>query len=734
METNNELELAWEFVEHTSTSIFLTGKAGTGKTTFLKSIINKSCKRIVVVAPTGVAAINARGVTIHSFFQLPFSPYVPNTTFKEKFDFSKEKRNIVKTLDLLIIDEISMVRSDLLDAIDSVLRRYKDASKPFGGVQLLMMGDLQQLTPVVTDDDAKILRPHYNTPYFFGSHALQQINYVTIELQKVYRQQDAKFLDLLNSIRSGKPSEEDINILNSRFNPEFHTDNKDGYIRLTTHNAMADRYNDSQLAKLKTEGFTFKADIKGNFPEYSYPTNETLLLKEDAQVMFVKNDSSIDHFYYNGKIGRITSISDDCIKVRCSGEENDIEVQPQEWENTKYVINKETKEIEPDVQGVFKQYPLRLAWAITIHKSQGLTFEHAIIDAGASFASGQVYVALSRCKTLEGMVLASKIDNHAIINDERVDSYISIQEEAAKQNIDSLELQKQNYYKQQLAELFTFNNIIMAEDNLCRTVIEFLHSYPKLTILHKATFKSLQEKIDAVSRKWINTIIRTPYEELTEEAFLERVVKSASYFNKTLKTYIQPLLDQTAAAKTDNKQGAKRLDTTYPELKLAYLSKKNILEMTIDNGFSSETYLKNRQTAFLNAIDEINPLAATTRRRKKDYSDKEETPKPKVKKENTKELTLTMYKKGFSLKEIAKDRDFTLGTIFSHLTHYVETGELKVPDIIGKEKYDIINKAVNKLGTSQGMKVIKDICPEDVDYGEIRMIFAEKAMIAKASS
>ena len=734
METNNELELAWEFIEHTSTSIFLTGKAGTGKTTFLRSIIDKSCKRIVVVAPTGVAAINAHGVTIHSFFQLPFSPYVPNTTFKEKFDFSKEKRNIVKTLDLLIIDEISMVRSDLLDAIDSVLRRYKDASKPFGGVQLLMIGDLQQLTPVVTDNDANILRPYYNTPYFFGSHALQQINYITIELQKVYRQQDAKFLDLLNSIRSGKPSEDDINILNSRFNPEFHIDNKDGYIRLTTHNAMADRYNDSELAKLKTEEFTFNANIKGNFPEYSYPTNEKLLLKEDAQVMFIKNDPSIDHLYYNGKIGHITSISDDCIKVRCSGEESDIEVQPQEWENTKYVINKDTKEIEPDVQGVFKQYPLRLAWAITIHKSQGLTFEHAIIDAGSSFASGQVYVALSRCKTLEGMVLASKIDNHAIINDERVDSYISRQEEAAKQNIDSLELLKQNYYKQQLAELFTFNDIIIAEENLCRTIIEFLHAYPKLTILHKATFVSLKEKIGIVSHKWINTINYMNYEELTGDVFLERVVKNAVYFNKTLKTYIQQLLDQTSAAKTDNKQGANKLDTTYSELKLAYLSKKNILEMTIDNGFDSESYLRNRQIAFLNAIEEINPLAVTTRRRKKYNSDKEDTSKPKVKKENTKELTFIMYKSGLSLNEIAKTRDFTLGTIFSHLTHYVETGELKVTDIIGKEKYNIINKAVNKIGTSQGMKPIKDICPEDVDYGEIRMIFAEKAITAKTSS
>jgi hypothetical protein len=733
METNNELELAWEFVEHTGISIFLTGKAGTGKTTFLKSIIEKSCKRSIVVAPTGVAAINAHGVTIHSFFQLPFSPYVPNTTIKEKYDFSKEKRNIVKTLDLLIIDEISMVRCDLLDAIDSVLRRYKDANKPFGGVQLLMIGDLQQLTPVVTDDDADILRPYYNTPYFFGSHALQQINYVTIELLKVYRQQDRKFLDLLNSIRSGKPTQDDINALNSRCNPEFHPDNKDGYIRLTTHNSMADRYNDSELDKLETEAFIFNAVIKGNFPEYSYPTSETLVLKENAQVMFVKNDPSFEHLYYNGKIGHITNISEECIRVRCSGEDSDIEVKPQEWENTKYVINKKTKEIEADVQGVFKQYPLRLAWAITIHKSQGLTFEHAIIDAGASFASGQVYVALSRCKTLEGMVLASKIDNHVIINDQRVDAYIFQQEETARQNVERLELLKQSYYKQQLIELFTFNDIMKADESLCRTVIEYLHSYPKLTILHKSTMKSLEEKVNIVSHKWINTINVMNYDELRESAFQERVVKSAKYFNSMLKTYILQLLDQTATAKIENKSGATKLDATYCELKLAYLAKRNILEMTIDNGFDSDSYLKNRQTAYLDAIDEVNPIASATRRKKKDGYGTEITDKPKVKKENTKELTLIMYKSGIMPEEIAKARDFTIGTIFSHLTYYVETGELNALDVIGKMKYDIINKAVNKIGTSKGLKPIKDICPDDIDYGEIRMVVAAKLRTAKTS-
>ena len=318
--TNDELRTAWDFVEHTGRSIFLTGKAGTGKTTFLKTVVEQSKKRSIVVAPTGVAAINAGGMTIHSFFQLPFTPYVPNARIQSKFDFGKEKRRIIASLDLLIIDEISMVRSDLLDAIDSVLRRYRDHYKPFGGVQLLMIGDLQQLTPVVTPEDEALLKPYYDTPYFFGSKALQQIEYVTILLSQVFRQEDVAFLDVLNHIREALPSNHDIAVLNQRYQPAFIPKQGEGYIRLTTHNYLADTYNENELKKLPGHSYTYQAQIEGNFPEYSYPTSEVLTLKEGAQVMFVKNDPTGDHRYYNGRIGEVVEISESRVCVLCAGD------------------------------------------------------------------------------------------------------------------------------------------------------------------------------------------------------------------------------------------------------------------------------------------------------------------------------------------------------------------------------------------------------------------------------
>jgi ATP-dependent exoDNAse (exonuclease V) alpha subunit len=452
MENNPELQLAWDFVENTGVSIFLTGKAGTGKTTFLREVKRRSPKRMVVVAPTGVAAINAGGQTIHSFFQLPLSPYVPETRYKERFDFSKEKKKMLRTLDLLVIDEISMVRSDLLDAIDNVMRRFRDPRRPFGGAQLLMIGDLQQLTPVVTPADEALLKNHYDTPYFFGSNALRQTQYVTLELKHVYRQQDTAFLDILNHIREDRVTANDIATLNQRCIPNFHPAPEEGYIRLTTHNHLADSYNESELASLTSKAFTYNAKIDGTFPDYAYPTDVELTLKQGAQVMFVKNDP--EGRYYNGRIGRVTSIDNYHVSVVCPGDDKEISVEPAEWENAKYELNEKTKEIETTVQGTFRQLPLRLAWAITIHKSQGLTFEHAIIDAAFSFAAGQVYVALSRCKTLSGMVLAKPVRQENIMNDRRVASYIEQQETAAQRSIEMLPTLKEQFHREQLHQLF----------------------------------------------------------------------------------------------------------------------------------------------------------------------------------------------------------------------------------------------------------------------------------------
>ena len=605
MTQNTELRNAWDFVEHTGRSIFLTGKAGTGKTTFLKTVVDQSSKRNVVVAPTGVAAINAGGMTIHSFFQLPFSPFVPGAKIESKFDFGKEKRKLIASLDLLIIDEISMVRSDLLDAIDSILRRFRDRYKPFGGVQLLMIGDLQQLTPVVTPDDERILKPYYDTPYFFGSKALSEIDYVTIQLEKVYRQQDDTFLSLLNHIREGQPTASDLTLLNSRYKPVFLPKPEEGYIRLTTHNQMANNYNETELQKLSGRAVNYQAMIEGTFPEYSYPTAETLTLKVGAQVMFVKNDPSNEHRYYNGRIGHVTLAEPTRLMVYCPGDADAIEVVPLEWENARYTLNDETREIETEVLGKFSQLPLRLAWAITIHKSQGLTFEHAIIDASLSFAPGQVYVALSRCKTLEGMVLASQIPPHAIINDERVDSYISHQEEAAQRSIDQLPTLKDEYYRYLLMELFDFKDILYREEYLGRIIIEFFYrSHTDIAELHKRALEDYKQKMIVVADKWRAMIQQMTIDALHEEEFLERVKRSAAYFEQTLDKVLTKPLSLVLDIKSQNKLAMKRLTENYTDLRQAWLSRRYLLQQLSERTFTIADYLRQKQHSLLDAMDE----------------------------------------------------------------------------------------------------------------------------------
>ena len=605
MTQNTELRNAWDFVEHTGRSIFLTGKAGTGKTTFLKTVVDQSSKRNVVVAPTGVAAINAGGMTIHSFFQLPFSPFVPGAKIESKFDFGKEKRKLIASLDLLIIDEISMVRSDLLDAIDSILRRFRDRYKPFGGVQLLMIGDLQQLTPVVTPDDERMLKPYYDTPYFFGSKALSEIDYVTIQLEKVYRQQDDTFLSLLNHIREGQPTAADLTLLNSRYKPVFLPKPEEGYIRLTTHNQMANNYNETELQKLSGRAVNYQAKIEGTFPEYSYPTAETLTLKVGAQVMFVKNDPSNEHRYYNGRIGHVTLAEPTRLLVYCPGDADAIEVVPLEWENARYTLNDETREIETEVLGKFSQLPLRLAWAITIHKSQGLTFEHAIIDASLSFAPGQVYVDLSRCKTLEGMVLASQIPPHAIINDERVDSYISHQEEAAQRSIDQLPTLKDEYYRYLLMELFDFKDILYREEYLGRIIIEFFYrSHTDIAELHKRALEDYKQKMIVVADKWRAMIQQMTIDALHEEEFLERVKRSAAYFEQTLDKVLTKPLSLVLDIKSQNKLAMKRLTENYTDLRQAWLSRRYLLQQLSERTFTIADYLRQKQHSLLDAMDE----------------------------------------------------------------------------------------------------------------------------------
>ena len=625
MAENHELRTAWDFVENTGRSIFLTGKAGTGKTTFLKTIVEKSRKRPIVVAPTGVAAINAGGVTIHSFFQLPFTPYVPGSKLESKFDFGREKRKIIASIDLLIIDEISMVRADLLDAIDTVLRRFRDHYLPFGGVQLLMIGDLAQLTPVVTAEDEQILKPYYDTPYFFGSKALQQIDYVTIQLDHVYRQQDMSFIDILNQIREGHPTPEALSILNSHCKPTFIPKPEEPYIRLTTHNQLANYYNDTELKKLSGRSYLFHAEISGTFPDFSYPTAETLELKQGAQVMFVKNDPSAEHLYYNGRIGRVTYVDAYKILVLCEGDNEAIEVEPLEWENTRYTLNEETREIETEVQGVFKQYPLRLAWAITIHKSQGLTFDRAIIDANQSFAPGQVYVALSRCRSLEGLVLASPLGTRAIINDERVDSYIAQQEEEAQKSIAQLPALKQEYERYLLLQLFDFRPLLYQQETMVRIFAEFFyHSHASLKQLQDQTLMDIKKSVIEIAGKWQQKISAMTFDQLHDEEFLERVKRSATYFADTLyKTLAKPL-ELSAKIETNNKQAKRRLDRALSEEKETWVSRRYLLVKIAEQGFSVTHYLREKQMSMLDAIDEsdIKPKRARKSRAKKETKEK----------------------------------------------------------------------------------------------------------------
>ena len=596
MQQNNELRTAWDFVENTGRSIFLTGKAGTGKTTFLKAIMERSRKRPIVVAPTGVAAINAGGVTIHSFFQLPLSPYVPGAKVESKFDFSKEKRKIIASMDLLIIDEISMVRADLLDAIDAVLRRFREHGEPFG-----------------------ILKPFYDTPYFFGSKALQQIDYVTIQLSHIYRQQDDTFISLLSEVRSGHPSAEALAKLNTRYDSTFVPSPKEPYIRLTTHNNIANNYNESELQKLPGFAYTYKAEIKGTFPDYSYPTAETLVLKEGAQVMFVKNDPTGEHRYYNGRIGRVMEASDRQLSVYCEGDSEAIDVEPLEWENTRYTLNEKTREIESEVQGTFKQLPLRLAWAITIHKSQGLTFDRAIIDANMSFAPGQVYVALSRCRTLEGLVLAKPLDTRAVMSDQRVDTYIAHQESEAERSIQQLPLLKQEYERYLLLQLFDFRSILYLEESMMRLFNEFFYrSHPLLTQQHNQALSLLRERVVAVADKWRQLIQSMSFDALHDKDFLERVKRSADYFANQLHDILSVPMELSQKVETNNKQAARRLGNVLPDLRQTCLARQYLLTKIAEKGFSVDTYLHEKQMSMLDAFPTDSPKKPRRKTKKQD--------------------------------------------------------------------------------------------------------------------
>ncbi|GGK58835.1 MULTISPECIES: helix-turn-helix domain-containing protein [Flavobacteriaceae] len=565
MKTNNELELVWNFVNNTDRNVFLTGKAGTGKTTFLHKLKNESLKRMVVVAPTGVAAINAKGMTIHSFFQMPFGPILPETeqnkssSFNRKF--SKTKINIIKSMDLLVIDEISMVRADLLDGIDKTLRRFKNSNKVFGGVQLLMIGDLQQLSPVIKESEWQLLKPFYKNGFFFSSHSYQQCNPIAVELKHVYRQDNQKFIEILNEIRNNTLSKVSADELNKRFLPDFVPNENEGYISLTTHNNKAEKTNILALNKLKTKAQTYTAKIERKFPEFSYPNKEELVLKVGAQVLFIKNDSAPEKRYFNGKIGKVIFLDKDEVIVKCPNDAANIVVKPEIWENINYTVDPETKEISETSVGSFTQMPLRLAWAITIHKSQGLTFEKAIIDAQAAFAHGQTYVALSRCKSLEGLVLKSSIDSTQIISDSNV---ISFNKNAAENQPDEQVLQesKSEFQLNLIVELFDFFNFLKP---VSRVLDLFYKNRTSIEGNLETTFTSIKETITNLLK--IANSFKIQLEKLAEPKNVPetnkniqgRFIKALKYFNEQTSNNINEPF-KTFSYITDNKAVQKDID------------------------------------------------------------------------------------------------------------------------------------------------------------------------------
>ncbi len=609
------------FVNNTDVSVFLTGKAGTGKTTFLRQLVKSTFKRHVVLAPTGVAAINAEGVTIHSFFLLPFDPYLPDvpellTEYQmpeNKRSLKKSRVDIIRSLDLIIIDEISMVRADLLDAVDAVLRRYRRSSLPFGGVQLLMIGDVHQLAPVVTDAERPYIERVYPSPFFFYSKALQRMRYVTIQFSKVFRQQDEQFLHILNSIRENKYSSELLRQLNQRYNPSVDSAAGDA-IRLTTHNHQSDTINAKRLRELVSKQYAFDAEIIGDFPESMYPAERTLCLKEGARVMFVKNDISLDRNYYNGKLATVSRIDGDDQITVVDDDGAEIEVHPATWENIKYELDSAEGQITQVVAGTFEQIPLRLAWAVTIHKAQGLTFDKVIVDAAAAFAYGQVYVALSRCRTLQGLYLTSPISENCLRHDAHVDSFdtaLATQSDLHQH----LEVSRRDYFLKLYIEVFSFGQL---RDLFAKIVLFFnayaLKKFPETT--HAITMLNNQMEVDIYKvgerfKVQIMQLASSSDDPVSDPKLAARSKDASGYFLIHLEKIDKPLR-KSLGIELQNKEhdaSLKKLVEAYDEF---YRIKHQVMLCLSQNPFTIERYLREKNLA---AIEP--PRPKRTRSKKK---------------------------------------------------------------------------------------------------------------------
>jgi PIF1-like helicase/HRDC domain/Helix-turn-helix domain len=609
LQTNLRLELADQYIRFTNKNVFLTGKAGTGKTTFLKNLKFNCPKRSVIVAPTGVAAINAGGVTMHSFFQLPFGPFIPEEDANNKVErrFNTEKIKAIKAVDLLIIDEISMVRADMLDAVDEVLRRFRNRNKPFGGVQLLMIGDLHQLSPVIKDEEWHLLKPYYSSVYFFESRALKSSDFLTIELTHIFRQADEIFINLLNKIRDKKLDAEGVKLLNTRYNPDFEPINGEEYITLTTHNHSAQTINNQKLKELKGKIYTYTADVQNDFPEHMFPNDQELELKIGAQIMFVKNDSSREKRYFNGKLGVITGLENQKIQVRCNDDKSNIEVGKETWENIKYTLN-EDKALEEQIIGSFTQFPIKTAWAITIHKSQGLTFERAIIDAASSFAHGQVYVALSRCKTFEGLILSTPISPDSVKSDNKINDF---NEQAEQQDLSesTLNQAKKQTQIEFIKELFDFQQIRRSLGFTSKTV-EPLQRHFAIGIFQKliAINQSFDQEIGGITEKFSAQLeAYFQEEELPEQNQIlqERIKKGTIFLLQKLNDLVfEPL--KNIDFDSDNKEIKSTVDKSVDICAKTIFEKLQLLKIS-QTGFESTNYMQTKANASIDyEFDKVN--------------------------------------------------------------------------------------------------------------------------------
>jgi len=695
------VKLAIDFTCFTNRSLFVTGKAGSGKTTFLKSVREICRKKLLVLAPTGIAAINVDGLTIHSFFQFPFE-ILNDDFFKKSFPrYNQSKKEIIEQLELLIIDEISMVRPDVIDGIDRILRFYRDKQTiPFGGVQLLLIGDLFQLSPVLKEKDIAKINEVYPSPFFFDAVAIKKLDYVTIEFTSIFRQRDNRFIALLNKVRNNLCSDEDLKLLNGRYIPNV--DLADEYIFLTTHKLIAEEINKKALGKITAPLVSINAIIEGEFPESLDPTPRRLEVKEGARVIFTKNDASEKKEYYNGKAGTIVQIGQDQIRVRISENEL-VELDRSTWINRGAKYEPSSGKIESTELGTFRQFPIKLAWAITIHKSQGMTFEKAVIDARDSFAPGQVYVALSRLRTLDGLVLQTQITNGAIQTDPRIIAYNQsggITSDLEKE----LKSSKLVYRHQLLKTLLSF-------ERLNRAIQKFCSAYKDT--LFASSCHAIADELITVSSKFLSqldsllSLAHNDHYEMVQT----RTAQAADYFTRIIQEkLIRPLEEYSITIKETKKN-----EPFIAELNLLFnlfAAKKREMEAAV-------TVVKE-----LIAATETDELVQIINKRCEIAQElvlEIKKTEQKSKKTTTQTTTLSFFQKGLTIDQIAQKRKLSRGIIEEHLNSFIKSGEISLNQLVTEEKVRMIS-ALRNENPVWSVHEMRLALGSEFSFGEIRAV------------